>query len=46
MISKAYLTHLIERHVADERFVRMAQAMGMPEAADPMDCLLYTSRCV
>ena len=30
MISKAYFTHLIERHVADERFVRMAQAMGMP----------------
>lgn len=30
MISRAYFTHLIERHVADERFIRMARAMGMP----------------
>lgn len=37
MISKAYFTHLIKHHVADERFVRMAQVMGMPEAKDPMD---------
>ena len=44
MISKAYFTHLIERHVADERFVRMAQAMGMPEAADPMDFITMLDR--
>lgn len=44
MISKAYFTHLIERHVADERFVRMAQAMGMPDAADPMDFITMLDR--
>ncbi|WP_425800432.1 iron-containing alcohol dehydrogenase [Desulfitobacterium sp. Sab5] len=37
MISKAYFTHFIEQHVCDERFVRMAQAMGMEEAKEPMD---------
>ncbi|HEY3426983.1 MAG TPA: iron-containing alcohol dehydrogenase, partial [Negativicutes bacterium] len=37
MISKAYFTHLIEKHVCDDRFVRMAKAMGMEDAKDPMD---------
>jgi alcohol dehydrogenase len=37
MISRAYFTHLIEKHVCDERFVRMAKAMGMEEAKKPMD---------
>jgi Alcohol dehydrogenase, class IV len=37
MISKAYFTHLIDRHVCDDRFVRMARAMGMKDAKDPMD---------
>ncbi|NLI92586.1 MAG: iron-containing alcohol dehydrogenase [Peptococcaceae bacterium] len=37
MISKAYFTHFIEQHVCDERFVRMAQAMGMEDAKEPMD---------
>lgn len=37
MISKAYFSHLIGRHFCDERFVRMAQAMGMKDAAEPMD---------
>lgn len=37
MISKAYFTHLIDRHVCDDRFVRMAKAMGMEDAKDPMD---------
>lgn len=37
MISKAYFTHFIEQHVCDDRFVRMAQAMGMEDAKDPMD---------
>lgn len=37
MISKAYFTHLIEQHVCDDRFVRMAKAMGMADAKEPMD---------
>lgn len=37
MISKAYYTHFIGKHVCDERFVRMAQAMGMKHATKPMD---------
>jgi alcohol dehydrogenase len=37
MISKAYFTHFINKHVCDERFIRMAQAMGMKNAAVPMD---------
>lgn len=37
MISKAYYTHFIEKQVCDDRFVRMAQAMGMEDAAEPMD---------
>lgn len=37
MLSKAYYTHFIERRVCDERFVRMAQAMGMKNATKPED---------
>lgn len=37
MISKAYYTHLIERGVAHDRFIRMAQIMGMKNATQPMD---------
>lgn len=37
MISKAYFTHLIDRHVCDDRFVKMAKAMGMEDAKTPMD---------
>ena len=37
MISRAYYTHFINRHVCDERFIRMARAMGMAEASEPMD---------
>ncbi len=37
MISKAYFTHLIDRHVCDDRFVIMAKAMGMEDAKEPMD---------
>jgi len=35
MISKAFFGHFIARHVCDERFVRMAQAMGRPDAREP-----------
>lgn len=37
MISRAYFTHFINKHVCDDRFVRMAQALGMKDAKDPMD---------
>lgn len=37
MISKAYFTYLIDKHVCDDRFVRMARAMGMENAKEPMD---------
>lgn len=35
MISRAYFSHLIEYHVCDGRFVRLAQAMGKTEATSP-----------
>ena len=37
MISKAYFTHFIEKHACDERFIRMAQALGKKDASKPMD---------
>ncbi|VBB04944.1 alcohol dehydrogenase iron-type [Lucifera butyrica] len=37
MLSRAYFTNLIEYHVCDDRFIRMAKAMGMEEAKNPMD---------
>lgn len=37
MLSKAYFSFFIKKHVCDERFVRMAQALGMQEAKQPED---------
>ena len=37
MISKAFYQHFIDKHVCDDRFVDMAQALGMAEAAKPQD---------
>lgn len=37
MISKAFYEYFIERHACDERFVRMAQAMGVAGADKPED---------
>lgn len=37
MISKEYYTHFINKHCCDERFVRMAQALGKTDAKEPMD---------
>lgn len=37
MISRAYYTHFVNKHCCDERFVRMAQALGKQDASDPMD---------
>lgn len=44
MISKAYFAHFIEKHVCDERFVRMAQALGMRNAKEPMDFILALAK--
>lgn len=37
MLSRAYFTFFIHKHTADDRFIRMARAMGMENAAEPMD---------
>lgn len=37
MLSKAYFTHFIEKHACDERFIRMAKALGKPDASAPQD---------
>lgn len=44
MISQAYFTHFIEKHVCDERFIRMAQALGMRDAKEPMDFILALAK--
>lgn len=37
MISRAYFSYFVRNHACDERFIRMARAMGMPEADKPED---------
>jgi alcohol dehydrogenase len=37
MLSKAYFTCLINNHVCDERFVKMAEVMGHQDAKEPAD---------
>jgi len=37
MISKAFYEFFIEKHACDERFIRMAQALGMKDASKPSD---------
>ncbi len=37
MLSKAYYTHFINKHICDDRFVNMAKAMGMEDAKEPLD---------
>lgn len=37
MISKAYYQHFVDLHVCDDRFIKMAQVMGMPEASKARD---------
>lgn len=37
MISKAYFTYFVNKHVCDDRFIKMAKAMGMEDAKNPMD---------
>ncbi len=44
MISKAYFTHFIEKHACDERFIRMARALGMKDANQAMDFITALTR--
>jgi len=44
MISKAYFTHFINKHVCDDRFVKMAKAMGMEDAKEPMDFIIMLEK--
>ncbi len=44
MLSKAYFSFFIEKHVCDDRFVRMARAMGMEEASKPEDFITMLTR--
>ena len=37
MISKAFAEFFIERHACDEQFIKMAKAMGIPNANKPQD---------
>lgn len=44
LLSKAYFTFFIEKHVCDDRFVKMAQVMGMEDATEPMDFIKVLSQ--
>jgi alcohol dehydrogenase len=44
IISKAYFTHLVDKHVADDRFVEMAKAMGMENAKEPRDFITMLAK--
>lgn len=37
MISKAYFSYFVRHHGCDDRFVELAQLLGMPEATQPDD---------
>ncbi|WP_432748924.1 iron-containing alcohol dehydrogenase [Pectinatus haikarae] len=44
MLSRAYFTNIIEHHVCDDRFIRMAKAMGMENTKAPMDFITMLER--
>lgn len=44
MISKAFAEFFIEKHACDEQFVKMARAMGMPNADKPQDFVTALSK--
>lgn len=37
LLSKAYFTFLIKKHVCDDRFIKLAKVMGIEDSEDPMD---------
>lgn len=44
MISRAFFSHFIDKHVCDERFIAMAKAMGMCDAKEPMDFITMLAK--
>lgn len=44
MISRAYYAHFINKGCCPERFVRMAKALGMEDATEPMDFVTALTR--
>jgi alcohol dehydrogenase len=44
MLSRAYFSHFVENHVCDERFVRMARALGREDAKAPADFIAALTR--
>ena len=44
MISRAYFSYFVRNHACDERFIRLARAMGMPEADKPEDFITALTR--
>ena len=44
MISLAFYQHFIDKHVCDDRFVKMAQAMGMEDAGKPQDFITMLAK--
>jgi len=46
MLSKAFFTHFINKHVCDDRFVKMAKVMGMEDAKEPMDFIVALEKLI
>ena len=44
MLSRAYFSFFIEKHVCDERFIRMAKVMGMEDASKPEDFITMLTK--
>lgn len=44
MISRAFYEFFIENHACDERFIKMAQVMGMPNASKPEDFITMLAK--
>jgi alcohol dehydrogenase len=44
MICRAYFSKIIEKHCCDDRFIKMAQVMGMKEADKPEDFLVMLEK--
>jgi alcohol dehydrogenase len=44
MISEAFYEFFIEKHACDQRFIRMAQAMGMQKASKPEDFITMLNK--
>jgi alcohol dehydrogenase len=44
MLSKAYFSFFIEKHVCDDRFIAMAKVMGREDARDPGDFIEMLSK--